>query len=97
MSRAIEFYKEAIRNSVKPVIGRDMLPYIMEDKDGMYKVVFFPDDCRKNHKTIMGHSILIIGGRLLLKDGAISIIGKNATSLAGLKKPQMKIKEQHEK
>ncbi len=66
--------------------GKDMLLCTMEDEGGMYEAVFFPDDYKKNYKIIMSHSALIIEGRLFLKDGEISVIGKNAISLADLKK-----------
>ncbi|HEY4695474.1 MAG TPA: DNA polymerase III subunit alpha [Candidatus Hydromicrobium sp.] len=72
--------------------GRNMLLCTMEDSDGMYESVFFPDACKKNSKTIMNHSALIIEGMLCFKDGEISVIGKNATSLIGLKRAESRVR-----
>ena len=63
-----------------------MLLCTMEDEDGMYESVFFPDAYKKNLKIVSGQSAIIIEGRICSKDGHISIIGKNAVSLAGLQK-----------
>lgn len=66
--------------------GKNMLLCTMEDEDGMYESVFFPDAYKKNLKIVSGQSAIIIEGRICSKDGHISIIGKNAVSLAGLQK-----------
>ncbi len=73
-------------NKFKTRNGRDMLLCTMEDRDGMYEAVFFPDRCKKNLKVIMNHSALIIEGSLCLKDGEATVIGKNVISLSYLKK-----------
>lgn len=66
--------------------GKNMLLCTMEDGDGMYESVFFPDVYKKNSKIIMNQSAIIIEGRLCFKDGEISIIGRNVISLIHLKK-----------
>ncbi len=66
--------------------GKNMLLCTMEDEDGMYESVFFPDAYKKNSKIVSSQSAVIIEGRICSKDGHISVIGKNAVSLADLKK-----------
>ena len=63
-----------------------MMLCIMEDGDGIYESVFFADVYKKNLKIIMDQSAIIIEGKLCFKDGEISVIGKNITSLIYLKK-----------
>jgi DNA polymerase-3 subunit alpha len=66
--------------------GKNMLLCILEDEDGMYESVFFPDAYKKNLKTISGQSAVIIKGRIYCEDGHIFLIGENSASLSGLKK-----------
>jgi DNA polymerase-3 subunit alpha len=66
--------------------GGNMLLCTLEDEDGMYESVFFPDAYKKNLKTISGQSAVIIKGRIYCKDGHMAVIGKNSASLSGLKK-----------
>jgi DNA polymerase III alpha subunit len=58
----------------------------MEDEDGMYEAVFFPDAYCKNAKIIAASPFLIIRGRLHFKDNNVSIIAKDAISVAAVKK-----------
>lgn len=74
------------REIKKTKTGRDMVLCTMEDEGGMYEAVFFSDDCKKNYKTIMNHSALIIEGRICSNDGDMSLIGMNAIAPADLKK-----------
>ena len=69
-----------------------MLMCTMEDRDGMYETLFFPDAFESSSKIIMNHSALVIEGRLCFKDGEISVIGKNAESLTDLKKTKSGIR-----
>ena len=62
-----------------------MLFCTMEDEDGMYEAVFFPDSYRKNAQTVMNNSFIIIRGRLYPKDNNISLIARYAMSLESLK------------
>jgi len=73
--------------------GKNMLLCTMEDRDGMYESVFFADSFKNNSKIIMNHSVMIIEGRLCLKDGQISVIGKNAVSLIHLKKTKSRARK----
>ncbi|MBA7662380.1 DNA polymerase III subunit alpha [subsurface metagenome] len=66
--------------------GKNMLLCTIEDGDGMYESVFFPDVYKKNSKIIMDQSAIIIEGRLCFKDGEISVIGRNVVSLIHFKK-----------
>lgn len=66
--------------------GGNMLLCTLEDEDGMYESVFFPDAYKKNLKTISGQSAVIIKGRIYCKDDHMAVIGKNSASLSGLKK-----------
>jgi DNA polymerase III subunit alpha len=74
------------REIKKTRTGRDMILCTMEDGGGMYEAVFFSDYCKKNYKTIMNYSALIIEGRLYSNDGDISLIGVNAIAPADLKR-----------
>ncbi|MBA7570044.1 DNA polymerase III subunit alpha [subsurface metagenome] len=65
---------------------KNMMLCIMEDGDGIYESVFFADVYKKNLKIIIDQSAIIIEGKLCFKDGEISVIGKNITSLIYLKK-----------
>ncbi|MFA5014348.1 MAG: DNA polymerase III subunit alpha [Actinomycetota bacterium] len=73
--------------------GRNMLLCTMEDRDGMYETVFFPDASKNSSKTIMSRSALIIEGRPCFKDGEISVIGKNAAGLTDLKRAKSGIRK----
>jgi DNA polymerase-3 subunit alpha len=66
--------------------GENILLCTLEDEDGMYESVFFPNTYKKNLKTISGQSAVMIKGRICCKDGHIFLIGKNSVSLSGLKK-----------
>lgn len=66
--------------------GKDTLFCTMEDEDGMYEAVFFADDCRRNLKTIINNTVLIIEGKLSSKEEAVYVAGKNAISPAELEK-----------
>ncbi len=73
--------------------GKNMLLCTMEDRDGMYESVFFADSFKNNSRIIMNSSVLVIEGRLCLKDGQISVIGKNAVSLIHLKKTKSRARK----
>ena len=62
-----------------------MLFCTMEDEDGMYEAVFFPDSYRKNAQTVMNNSFIIIRGRLHSKDNNVSLIARDAISIESLK------------
>lgn len=61
--------------------GSKMLFCTMEDEDGMYEAVFFPDSYIKNARTVMNNSFIIIRGRLHPKDNNVSLIARHAISL----------------
>ena len=73
--------------------GKNMLFCTLEDEDGMYESVFFPDAYRRNTRTIMNESVIIIEGRLHFKDENISVIGRNVISPLFLKKKKSDIKK----
>ena len=58
----------------------------MEDEDGMYEAVFFPDAYQKNLRIIINNPFIIIRGRLHYRDNNISMIAKDAISIAAIKK-----------
>ena len=62
-----------------------MLFCTMEDEDGMYEAVFFPDSYRKNGQIVMNNSFIIIRGRLHPKDNNVSLIARDVMSLKPLK------------
>jgi len=66
-----------------------MLFCTMEDEDGMYEAVFFPEAYLKNAKIIAASPFLIIRGRLHFKDNNVSVIAKNAISVEAVKKIKM--------
>ena len=66
--------------------NKNMMFCTMEDEDGMYEAVFFPDAYCKNAKIIAASPFLIIRGRLHFKDNNVSIIAKDAISVAAVKK-----------
>ncbi|MBU4450921.1 MAG: DNA polymerase III subunit alpha [Actinobacteria bacterium] len=65
--------------------GSKMLFCTMEDEDGMYEAVFFPDSYIKNAQTVMNNSFIIIRGRLHSKDNNVSLIARDAISIKLLK------------
>ncbi|MBN1298142.1 MAG: hypothetical protein JW997_00485, partial [Actinobacteria bacterium] len=58
----------------------------MEDQDGMYEAVFFPDKYDKYIKMISCSAFIIIKGRLYLKDNNVSLIANEAFSVSSFKK-----------
>ncbi len=66
--------------------NKNMMFCTMEDEDGMYEAVFFPEAYQKNLKTIINNSFIIIRGGLHLRDNNISIIAKDAISIPAIKK-----------
>ncbi|MBE3138806.1 MAG: hypothetical protein IMZ63_03200, partial [Actinobacteria bacterium] len=65
----------------KTKYGSKMLFCTMEDEDGMYEAVFFPDSYIKNAQIVMNNSFIIIRGRLHPKDNNVSLIARDAMSL----------------
>ncbi len=65
---------------------KDMLFCTLEDEDGMYEAVFFPEVYKDSLKTIMSNSFVLLKGRLCLKDGNVSLIVKNAYSINSINK-----------
>ena len=66
--------------------GRKMLFCTLEDRDGIFESVFFPDFYQKNIKILSESAILIIRGTLHYRDGDITLIGKEAIDPVFLKK-----------
>jgi DNA polymerase-3 subunit alpha len=66
--------------------GENILLCTLEDEDGMYESVFFPNTYKKNLRTISGQSPVIIKGRVCSRDGHVFLVGKNSASLSGIKK-----------
>lgn len=66
--------------------GRYMLLCTMEDEDGMYEAIFFPDEYKKNLKILTNHSAIMVRGRIRLKDNEAFLVVSNAFSLELLKK-----------
>jgi DNA polymerase-3 subunit alpha len=65
---------------------KNMMFCTMEDEDGMYEAVFFPGAYQKNLRIIMDNPFVILRGRLHPRDNNISIIAKDAISIAAIKK-----------
>ena len=61
--------------------GNKMLFCTMEDEDGMYETVFFPNSYRKNARAAMNQPLIIIKGRLHFRDNNISVIAREAISI----------------
>ncbi len=70
-----------------------MLFCTLEDEDGMYESIFFPDAYRGNAGIIMNESVLVVEGRLHFKDENISVIGRTVISPLFLKKKKNDIKK----
>mgnify|MGYP005850171435 CR=1 FL=1 len=66
--------------------NKNMMFCTMEDEDGMYEAVFFPDAYCRNIKIIAASLFLILRGRLHLKDNNVSIIVKDVISVEAVKK-----------
>ncbi len=64
--------------------GGKMLFCTMEDEDGMYETVFFPDSYRKNAGVVMNQPLIIIKGRLHFRDNNISVIAREAISISSV-------------
>jgi DNA polymerase-3 subunit alpha len=64
--------------------GGKMLFCTLEDEDGMYETVFFPDSYRKNAGTVMNQPLIIIKGRLHFRDNNISVIAREAIGIASI-------------
>jgi DNA polymerase III subunit alpha len=64
--------------------GGKMLFCTMEDEDGMYETVFFPDSYRKNAGAVMNQPLIIIKGRLHFRDNNISVIAREAISISSV-------------
>jgi DNA polymerase-3 subunit alpha len=82
------------RKAKKIKDGKNMLLCTLEDEDGMYESVFFPDTYEKNLKTISGRSAVIIRGRICYKDGHIFLIGKDSASLSDLRKIKSRVRKE---
>ena len=65
---------------------KEMMFCTIEDEDGMYEAVFFPEAYRNNIKTIMNNPFVIIKGRLHFRDNTVSVIAHDAISIGLLKK-----------
>ncbi|OQA23316.1 MAG: DNA polymerase III subunit alpha [Actinobacteria bacterium ADurb.Bin346] len=66
--------------------SKEMMFCTIEDEDGMYEAVFFPESYRKNMKIIASSTFIIIEGRLHFRDNNVSVIASRAASIAMLKK-----------
>jgi DNA polymerase III alpha subunit len=65
---------------------KEMMFCTIEDEDGMYEAVFFPEAYRNNIKTVMNNPFIIIKGRLHFRDNTVSVIARDAISIDLLKK-----------
>ena len=66
--------------------SKNMLFCTMEDRDGIFESIFFPDSYQKNIKILLESAILIVKGNLHYRDGDITLIGKEAIDPVFLKK-----------
>jgi len=64
--------------------GNKMLFCTMEDEDGMYETVFFPDSYRKNARAVMNQPLIIIKGRLHFRDNNISVVAREAVGISSI-------------
>jgi DNA polymerase-3 subunit alpha len=72
------------RRTEKTRDGNKMLFCTMEDEDGMYETVFFPDSYRKNARAVMNQPLIIIKGRLHFRDNNISVIAREAINISSV-------------
>ncbi|MBM3706261.1 MAG: hypothetical protein FJW66_07045, partial [Actinobacteria bacterium] len=73
---------------------KNMMFCTMEDEDGMYEAVFFPESYKRNVKIIMSNPFIILRGRLHLKDNNVSLIVMDVYSIPELKKVERLRKEE---
>ena len=66
--------------------SKEMMFCTVEDEDGMYEVVFFPDAYRRSIMVIMNNPFIIIKGRLHFKDNNVSVIASEVKSITLLKR-----------
>ncbi len=79
-------------NKKKTKDGRPMAFCTLEDWDGMYESIFFPEAYKDNKNVIMNESKILVKGKLHYKDGNISVIADKAVGLDTLKKIREKKK-----
>ena len=72
------------RRTEKTRDGGKMLFCTLEDEDGMYETVFFPDSYRKNAGAVMNQPLIIIKGRLHFRDNNMSVIAREAISISSV-------------
>jgi DNA polymerase-3 subunit alpha len=72
------------RRTEKTRDGNKMLFCTMEDEDGMYETVIFPDSYRKNARAVMNQPLIIIKGRLHFRDNNISVIAREAINISSV-------------
>ena len=73
------------KRTEKTKTGQDMMFCTLEDEDGMYETVLFPEAYKKYSKTIAGNSFLIMKGRLCTRDNNVSLAVRDVYSIAALK------------
>jgi len=79
---------EKTRNSKR------MLFCTIEDSDGMFESVFFPESYMENLNILTERTIVIIEGKLHYKDGNITLIGSKAIDPFRLKKIGSELKKE---
>ncbi|MBN2073239.1 MAG: DNA polymerase III subunit alpha [Actinobacteria bacterium] len=62
----------------------------LEDRSGMFEVVFFPTSCSGNPGILMCEKMVMVEGRLHYKDKNISVAGKKAFSLPAMKRENIR-------
>jgi DNA polymerase III alpha subunit len=66
--------------------SKSMMFCTMEDEDGMFEAVFFPESYNRNARVIMNSSFILLKGRLHLKDNSVSLVVRDVYSMSELKK-----------
>ena len=75
--------------------NKRMLFCTIEDRDGMFESVFFPESYMENSNMLADRTIVIIEGRLHYKDGNIALIGSKVIDPFRLKKASKKLKKEN--
>jgi len=75
--------------------NKRMLFCTIEDRDGMFESVFFPESYMENSNMLADRTIVIIEGRLHYKDGDITLIGNKVIDPFRLKKMDNELKKEN--
>ena len=75
--------------------NKRMLFCTIEDRDGMFESVFFPESYIENSNILTDRTIVIIEGKLHYRDGNIALIGSKVIDPFRLKRLDSEIKKEN--